>query len=322
MKKIKWNYNYGLMFVLLVIIIVVQVFSGGKFLRINSITSMLGQIPELGIFSIGMFVVILTAGIDLSITYLGALVGVCAAFVLSWGSTNQINLALLFVITIAAAFGVAIIGGILNGTIVSIIGVHPVLATLGTYTLFFGIANVLTEGSAISGFPIEYRWIGKGKVLGIIPVPMIIFVIVIILSYILLDKTVWGRSVYMIGSNSKVSRYSGIDVKRVNFKVYLFAAMMAGIAAIVMTGRYSSGKADLGSSYLLKSISVAVLGGTNMAGGEGTLVGVVIATFIIQAISTGVTMIGLNSYFVDVLIGGILLIVLLISTLKPKLEKC
>lgn len=318
MKKIKWNHNYGLLLVLFIITIFVQILSGGSFLTVNSITSMLGQIPELGIFSIGMFAVILTAGIDLSITYLSALAGVCAAFMLSWGHSNGMNLGLLFLLAILIVFVVALLGGVINGAIVSLIGVHPVLATIGTYTFFFGIANVITEGSAISGFPIEYRWIGKGKILGFLPVPMVIFILVIALSYLLLDKTIWGRSVYMIGSNKKVSEYSGINVKKVNFKVYLFAAVMAGVAAVVMTGRYSSGKGDLGSSYLLKSISVAVLGGTNMAGGEGSLAGVVIATFVIQAISTGVTMIGLNSYFVDVLIGGILLVVLLISNLRKK----
>lgn len=318
MKKIKWNHNYTLLAVLAAVIIAVEILSGGKLLSMNSVTSMLGQIPELGIISIGMFTVILTAGIDLSITYLSALAGVCSAFVLSWGNAMGMNTALLFLLAFAVTFAVAFLGGVLNGTIVSFVGVHPVLATIGTYTLFFGIANVLTSGSAISGFPKAYRWIGKGKVFDIIPFPVIIFIAVVIIAHILLDKTIWGRSVYMLGSNKKVSEYSGIDVKKVNFKVYLFAAFLAGIAAIVMTGRYSSGKADLGSSYLLKSVSVAVLGGTNMAGGEGSLTGVVIATVIIQIISTGVTMIGLSSYFVDILMGVILLAVLLFSNFKKK----
>lgn len=321
MKKVKWKHNYTLLVVLAVIVLVVEILSGGKLLRAASLTSMLGQIPELGIISIGMFAVILTAGIDLSITYLSALSGVCTAFVLSWGKENNINLTLLFLLAVLTALAVALIGGALNGIIVSRIGVHPVLATIGTYTLFFGIANVLTKGSAISRFPKEWRWVGKGELFGIIPVPSIIFVFVIIIAYILLNKTIWGRSVYMIGSNKKVAEYSGIDVKKINFRVYLFAAMLAGIAAVVMTGRYSSGKADLGSSYLLQSVSVAVLGGTNMAGGEGSLTGVVIATIIIQVISTGVTMIGLSSYFVDVLVGVILLIVLVFGTRKKQTIK-
>lgn len=314
MKKLKkWNYNYSLLTILAVLVIVIEIASGGKLLKMKSIMNMASQMPELGLLSIGMFVVILTAGIDLSITYLASLAGVCAAFVLRWGNQQEMNLVLLFLLAFLTAFVVAMAGGILNGIVVAKIGVHPVLATIGSYTLFYGIANVLTSGSAVSGFPKEYRIIGKGEVLGFLPIPLLIFICAALLAYFLLDKTVWGRSVYMLGSNAKAAKYSGIDTLGVNFKVYLFSAFFAFIAAIVMTGRYSSAKSDLGSSYLLKSVAVAVLGGTNMAGGEGSLAGVVIAACIIQVIGTGVSMTRLSSYFTDVLIGIILLGVLLIK---------
>lgn len=314
MKKIKkWNYNYSLFAVLLVLVAVIEIVSGGKLLTKNSLINMMSQMPELGILSIGMFAVILTAGIDLSITYLASFSGVCAAFVLRWGNQKEMNLTILFLLAFLTAFAVAMIGGIVNGIVVAKIGVHPVLATIGSYTLFYGIANVLTSGSAVSGFPKQYRLIGKGKIFGVIPVPLLIFLVVVCIAYVLLDKTVWGRSVYMLGSNARAARYSGIDTVKVNFKVYLFSAFFAFVAAIVMTGRYSSAKSDLGSSYLLKSVAVAVLGGTNMAGGEGSLKGVVIAACIIQVIGTGVSMLKLSSYFTDILVGVILLGVLLIK---------
>lgn len=314
MKKLKkWNYSYSLLAVLAVLVLVIEFASGGKLLTVNSLTNMASQMPELGILSIGMFVVILTAGIDLSITYLASLAGVCSAFVLRWGNEKEMNLIPLFLLAFLTAFLAAMAGGILNGIVVAKIGVHPVLATIGSYTLFYGIANVLTSGSAVSGFPKEYRLIGKGRLFGFVPVPLVIFAAVVLIAYILLDKTVWGRSVYMLGSNAKAARYSGIDTLKVNFKVYLFSAFFAFVAAIVMTGRYSSAKSDLGSSYLLKSVAVAVLGGTNMAGGEGSLKGVVIAACIIQVIGTGVSMLSLSSYFTDILVGVILLGVLLIK---------
>jgi simple sugar transport system permease protein len=279
------------------------------FLDPYNLTNMLFQVPELGILALGMMVVLLTAGIDLSITFLAAMSGVVMAQLMTSGYP--------IIIAIFIGIMVALLGGLLNGFFVAVVGVSPILVTLGTMTLFEGIVLLMTKGYSISGFPESYSMIGNGQV-GPIPIPILIFIAVAIATSVLLNKTVWGRSVYMLGNNPTATLFSGINTTRVLIWVYLFAALMAAIAAIVMTSRYNSAKVDLGSSYLLQSIAVAVLGGTNISGGYGKVIGVVLGVGIFQVISNGLNLFGIPSMVINILMGVILIFVLLMNFFLAK----
>jgi simple sugar transport system permease protein len=304
--------------------IVMSILSPQTFLSIDNLQSMAFQLPELGIISLAMMVVIVTGGINLSVTSTTALSGIVAAFTLSGMNAAGANIVLTLVAAIIAAIATALICGTINGVVVSYIGVPAMLVTLGTMTLFEGISLKFTNGGAISGFPEQYYWFGNGTILNI-PVPMIFFIAVIAITIILLEHTPWGFSVYMVGCNPTATMFSGINVKKVLMKVYLFSAFLCSISAIIMTSRYNSAKVDYGSSYLMQSITAAVLGGTDISGGYGKVVGTVIATAILQVVSSGLNIFGINRYIVDIIMGFILIVVLTIdfinaNYLEPKMK--
>ncbi len=311
LSEIKRSKEWMLGIVLLVLFIFMAIFAPG-FTNGYNLTNMLFQLPELGILSIGMMVVILTAGIDLSITYLAALSGVIMAYCMTSGMPMTTSI-ILGVIT-------ALIGGLINGFLVAFIRVSPILVTIGTMTLFKGIVTLITKGNSISGFPEGYAAIGNNEYFGI-PIPFVLFVLIAISAWYLLNKTVWGRNVYMTGSNPIATLFSGVNTKKVIMYVYLFAALMAAMAAIIMTSRYNSAKVDLGSSYLLQSISVAVLGGTSMNGGYGKVMGVVFGTAIFQVLSSGLNLMGASSMIINILTGVVLIVVLLINFFSTKLKR-
>ena len=295
-------------------ILVVLIFTiPGQFYNYWNIQSILNQVPELGVLAIGMLVVVLTGGIDLSIASTSALSGVVSAMIMMQGRNGGFLSDQPFALTIVAmlaGLAVALGCGALNGTVISYIGVHPVLATLGTMTAYNGICMGLTRGGEISGFTPQFSKIGSSG-LGPIPTTFIILIAAAVVAHIILQRTIWGRNLYMFGSNQTATLYSGVNTAKTNFKVYLFSAVMSYIAGIIMTSRYNTSKADLGASYLLQSIAIVILGGANINGGEGKVPGVFIAVFIIQILKTVFNIIGMNPYTADVVSGIILIVVLL-----------
>ncbi|GIQ66606.1 ABC transporter permease [Paenibacillus cisolokensis] len=282
-----------------------------NFLSETNLKSMMVQMPELGLISLGMMVVILTSGIDLSITYISSLSGIAVA----WGLVQGWPVPL----AIAAGACTALLCGLFNGFFIARIGVSPIVLTLGSMLLFEGLALRVTKGGSISGFPESYYVIG-GSSVGPIPLPMLFFIAAAIVTSVLLNRTVWGRSAYMLGSNPTAALYSGIPVRRVLIYVYLFSALMALIAAVIMTSRYNSGKVDYGSSYLLLSVAAVVLGGTSVRGGSGTVKGTVIGVCIFQILSSALNLYGLSPHIVNVMMGGILIVVLVANYLSEHIK--
>ena len=311
----RWRQEYTLLCMFAALFIVLSILTD-SFLGLNNMTTMLSQLPELLVLSLAMMVVILTGGIDLSLMAVCATSGIVAAIVMSkckdagYADVSQLGVILLGIVT---ALVVACLCGCVNGYIISKLGVTPILATLGMQQTLTGLGNLVSKGSSVSGFPSNFLKIGSGKLLGL-PILIWIAIIITLITWILLSRTSWGRSIYMLGSNKKVAKYSGIDTIAVNFKVYLFSGILTGIAAIMLIARYNSGKTDLGSSYLMKSISVAVLGGTKIVGGHGSIVGLVLAGCIFQVISSGFKLLGVSAYVIDVILGGLLLVVLTFDT--------
>jgi len=303
-----------LFLIFVVIFVFMSILSPTRFLSLYNLQSMAYQLPEFGILALSMMIVIITGGINLSVTYTATLSMIIGGFAMShmFAGGSPAGLSVLVGIILILAGSLAC--GAFNGYVIAYIGVTPMLATLGAMTLFEGISLQVTRGGAISGFPIEFIKIGNTAVLGI-PVPMIIFLFVLATVYLFLERSRMGATLYMIGSNPKVTRYSGINVRKNLFITYLIASVLAGIAGILMASRYNSAKESYGSSYLLQAVSAAVLGGTSIAGGEGKVIGTVIAVLIIQVISSGLNIIGLNRYLTNVVMGLILIVVLTINFL-------
>jgi simple sugar transport system permease protein len=306
-------YSNFLLNIFIIIFVVMALVSPDKFLSLNNLQSMARQLPELGILSLGMMVVIISGGIDLSIMSTAALSGIMAAYVMSMGYNPEMSARAAIVLIFKALlvlFATALICGSINGFFISRIGVHPVLATLGSMTLFEGISLAITKGGAVSGFPKQYFWFGSGSIL-FIPIPLIIFIIAAVVTATLLEKTAWGRSLYMFGSNPVATFYSGINTAKVNFFIYIYSASMAALAALIMTSRYNSAKVDYGSSYLLQSIAIAVLGGSGIYNKHNRTIGTVLSVCIFQLLNTGFNFLGVNRFLINIFSGLILIVVLL-----------
>jgi simple sugar transport system permease protein len=283
---------------------------------VESAWSMAIQVAGLGILSLAMMITLLKGGINLSLIATTNLCSLTMAYMLNLLTPIGTEGATLAVGMIAA-FGcgaiVAAIIGALNGYIIAYLNVSPILATLGTMTLVKGIAVGLTAGDVLSGFPEAISYIGNGALFGI-PFSLYVFAACAIPLAIWLSRTPTGMFIYMIGSNEKATRYSGVDTKWVIFKVYLLSSMLAWVGAIVLMGWLNSARADYSESYLLITILAAVLGGIDPFGGAGKVAGLILALAILQFISSAFNLLGFSPFLTLAIWGCILIAAAAIAT--------
>ncbi|NOV03953.1 ABC transporter permease [Paenibacillus planticolens] len=304
MKQMNWFTNEMLLFFLLLALLVYMGLQSDVFLTVDNLLSVTVQLAELGILSLGMTLIILTAGIDLS---LGSLVGLLAVV-----TGYFLNKGLPVIVVIPLVLVAAVCCGLFNGFFVAKLKISPILVTLATMTFFNGIALVLSKGKAFSGFSESFYIWGQGTVVGI-PVQSIILIVLILIMGFIMAYTPWGRSVYAIGSSEKSAKFSGIPVTKVLIGVYVIAAVLAGIVAIIMTSRVATARADMGSIYLMQSISAVVLGGTVLSGGKGKMIGTILGCCIFAILSNGLNLMNVAPFIKDVIQGSILILVLLIQ---------
>jgi ribose/xylose/arabinose/galactoside ABC-type transport system permease subunit len=267
------------------------------------------QLPELGVLAFAMMITMLTGGINLSIISSANLSGIIMAMILTGdlaSNAGGAGLGWTIFLAVLAGLSISLIVGLVNGMIIAYIGVSPILATLGTMTLLEGISLVITKGYVISGLPRNLLVIGNGTFLGI-PVPMFILIGVALAIAIMLNKTRLGLSTYMIGSNIKATSFSGINTNKVTIFVYMISGLLAGIASLIMIARFNSAKAGYGSSYLLVTVLVSVLGGINPNGGFGKVSGVFLGLILLQVISSGLNLLGISQFLTLALWGALLL---------------
>jgi simple sugar transport system permease protein/ribose transport system permease protein len=294
---------------LLVVLFVAFSLSVDRFFSTESFWSMGIQVSGLGILSLAMMITLLKGGINLSIIATANLCSLTMAYVmgqLTPPGTEGAALAFGLVVALGAGALVAAVIGALNGYIIAYLGVSPILATLGTMTLVKGIAVGLTAGDVLSGFPAIITFIGNGAVFGV-PFSLFVFIACAIPVAIWLSHTPTGMFVYMIGSNEQATRYSGVDTKRVVFKVYVYSSLLAWLGAIVLMGWLNSARADYSESYLLVTILAAVLGGIDPFGGAGKVIGLVLALAILQVISSAFNLLGFSP-FLTLAIWGVILV--------------
>ena len=305
----------GLTGVLCAVFLVMWGLNPDRFVTTNNLRSMSFQLPEIGILTLGMMVAMLHGGINLSIVGLANLTGITVALVLHAISPQGAGTdagwfnGLLGVI---AGFCVSLAVGFLQGVLIGFAGVSAILATLGTMTLVNGACVLITHGSTLTGFPNTILFLGNGS-LGVVPIPLLLFLVCAVLLSVLLRRTTFGFSVYMLGTNQEATKFAGINNRLVLLKVYLLSSVLASIAGLVMMGRFNSVKADYGQSYLLVTVLAAVLGGTSASGGFGKVLGVVLAVIMLQLIASGLNLLGVDPFFAIATWGVILLIVMALN---------
>lgn len=286
------------------------------FLSTANFGSMAVQMTGFGLFALAMLVPMLTGGIDLSVISLANLSAIIGANVMTYlasgDSLTSTTVVVAVAIGLVAAILVGMIGGIVNGAIIAKIGVSPILATLATSLIYLGIALVITSGSAVTGLPSAFGWLGSGSV-ALVPFPLVVFAGAALLVAFLLTSTAFGTKVYLFGTNPLASRFAGINNVEVTLKTYLLSGGLASIAGIMIAARANSAKADYASSYLLLSILVCVLGGVNPLGGSGKVLGVVLAVVALQFLSSGLNILDVSNFATDFVWGGLLLIVMSVN---------
>lgn len=316
----KISYFIILLIALISVTLLMILLNGINFLSLRNLKSMSFQLPELGILTLAMMITMLTSGINLSIIATSNLSGIVMALILTRAVPPESPLAgsiWITLLAILAGLAVGAMVGSLNGFLIAMVDISPILATLGTMIMIGGISVVITEGYVISGFPQSILTIGNKYLLGI-PNPMIIFLICAGVMALILNRTPLGTRIYMIGSNPIACFYSGVDNRKVLFKTYIISGIYSGIAAVIMISRFNSAKADYGESYLLQTVLAAVLGGISAAGGFGKVSGLIISLIIMQMISSGLNLLGVSN-FLTIALWGIILI--LVMVFKHLLEK-
>jgi simple sugar transport system permease protein len=277
--------------------------------------------PEIGIIAIAMMVVMLTGGIDLSLVAIANFSAITISTLHTAISTSDPALAeSLGIVIVLAGVLVGMLGGAINGFLVSVVGITPILATLATMQIYNGLAIVWTGGSTLYGAPSLLGGIGQAAVANI-PVLFIIFLIVSVLIAILINRTALGRMIQLEGANPVAAQYSAIPRKRVLLKTYTVAGVLAGLAGVLFIARNPTASADYGSSYVLLVIVIAVLGGTNPTGGFASVLGVVLATLTLQVVSSGFTAIRLSSYEYAIAQGVILIAVMVFDSVSSTRTK-
>ena len=300
--------NTGLGALLIALVIVFTLIIGDNFFSTEVLRSMALQLPELGILSLAMMITLLAGGINLAIIATANLCALTMAYVLNTfvpGTEGILWIAWL-VAAVLAGLAVAAVIGLINGTVIAYLGVSPILATLGTMTMVKGISVGLTRGTVLSGFPEPIVFIANGLVFGV-PFSLFVFFACAIPLAVILSRTPFGNSIYMLGSNLEATRFSGVRTRRTTMKIYVLSSLLAGVAAVVMMSRFNSANASYGESYLLVTILAAVLGGIDPFGGFGKVSGLVLSLIILQVISSAFNLIGL-SQFLTLAIWGTLLI--------------
>ncbi len=294
---------------LVVLLLVSFSLASPNFLTVLNFQSMGFQVAEIGILSLAITLSMLTGGIDLSIVSTANLCAITTAKMFAAtgaaGATGSKG-TLLMVLCVVAGMAVGTVGGVLNGLLVTRVGITPILATLGTLQLYNGIAIIWTGGAALYGFPDAFLNLGSFYVARI-PIPVVILVVAALGTAVFVNRTGLGLRLRLVGANPTAASYSGLNNNRVLMSTYVASALLASIAGIVISARSASANADYGASYVLLAIVIAVLGGVNPMGGYGTVTGVVLAAFALQFVASGLNMLGANQFLYNVAQGIILI---------------
>jgi ribose transport system permease protein len=298
----------GIFLALVGLVILITIFQPDFATRTN-IYLVSRQVAYTAIVALGVFIVILTSGIDLSLGSIVGLSGFICGLAMAAGAPPLL----------AAGAGLltgAVVGAI-NGVIVAFVGVTPFIVTLGMLGVARGAILIIKHGDSIREIPKPFIDAGNGSLFGV-SVPVIILLMVAVLSHVLLKHTVFGRRVYAIGGNEEATALSGINTRKVKFFTYVVCGVLCAITGILYVARFQSAQADAGKGMELDAIAAAVIGGTSLMGGEGSVIGVLIGASIMGVIRSGLVLLEISSYWQDLIIGAIIVLAAILDVARTK----
>jgi len=308
-NKVSNFINKYAIFIVLIVMIIALSFLSPAFLTVQNLINVLITESGRGILALGVAFAIISRGIDLSVGSIVSLTSVIAASLVqepSYSARIFPNLPLLPpIVAVLAGLAAGALVGLTNGALIAYTAIPPFIATLGSMIIARGFALILTNAYPVPMLRPEFKIIGQGS-LGPIPYVVIVFVIVAIIAYIILNYTKFGKHVYAIGGNVNAARTSGIKVEKNLLGIYMVSGICASIAGILITARAASGIATLGNNYELDAIAAATIGGTSHTGGIGTVPGIIAGILILGILNNGLLLLGISPYLQQVIKGIII----------------
>jgi ribose/xylose/arabinose/galactoside ABC-type transport system permease subunit len=317
-KRRETDFNLSEYFVVVALIAVCAILSviSPVFLSIDNIINVFLQTSINSIVAVGMTMVILTAGIDLSVGSLVAVTGMTAGltFEIISGNVNDAGVALLCIIL---AMAIGALGGLVNGFLIAKTKLPPFIATLGMMSMARGLSLMISGGQPVTRMPSIIKFIGSGRI-GVIYTPIIVMIAVYFVGWWMLRYTKLGRSTYAVGGNLEAARLSGINVSRTLMLVYMISGICTSIAAVVLMGRLDSAQPTAGKDYELDAIAATVIGGTSMSGGEGRLIGTLIGALFMAVLRNGLNLLDVSPYATQLVIGLVIILAVMMDRLRNR----
>lgn len=291
--------TFGVFLILVLLCVVMTIVAGNVFLTKSNLLSVIRQFSFTAIVAIGVTLVIITGGIDLSLGSVYALAGVFSGIAMvNWGCSDFISL--------LVGLGVAALCGLINASFVTLLSFPPFISTLGMMSVARGLAFGITNGYPIYGLTDSFKFMGQGSVLGI-PMPILLMLVLAIIFSFFLRKTKTGRRIYAIGGNEDAARVSGIAVNRIKVIVYIASATLAGFAGILASARLGTAQPAGGTGMEMDAIAAVIIGGASLSGGVGNIAGAIIGAAIMGVLDNALTLLSVSAYWQELVIGVVIL---------------
>ena len=288
--------------IFIVLFILFSIFSK-NFFKLSNIMNLFAQMATLALLTMGMAASMISGGMDLSI---GAICSMCTVLCATLIGTHNMNIPLALLIALA----IAVVCGLFNGFMIGYCKINSMLVTLGTQSLFTGVGLVISKGQTVPIPTDRFALFGRTKLFGFLPVDILVIIFGFVLAILIFSYLIPGRRIYLIGANTEVARFAGINISLNIMLTYVISAVYAFLGAIVLASRVASGRADVAAALVLKSVSAAVFGGVSTLGGIGSMAGAMLGVMVIQIITNGMDMMNFSTYIQQISIGVVLLVVL------------
>jgi ribose/xylose/arabinose/galactoside ABC-type transport system permease subunit len=299
----------GILILILLAFFVIFSFASPSFLTVNNLWNLVRQVPIIGVVSIGMTIVIISAGIDLSVGSIVGFSNILVAVLMTHGVP--------IIPSILITFAAGSVLGVINGVLIHDGRVPPFIATLGMMTAVRGLLMLISGARMVAGLPRPFLNFAQINILWM-PSLFFVWLVVIALSVVMTTVTRFGRNVFALGSNPEAARLSGINIRATLYGVYAFSALTSSIAGILYTSRLANGIPTAGEGYELDAIAAAVVGGASLMGGEGTILGTVLGALIIATLRNGGDLLGINPFILQIAIGVLIVAAVLIDQLTKR----
>jgi ribose transport system permease protein len=296
-------------FLSLIVLFVALAFASPHFLTNTNLSSVVRQTAVINIMSLGMTIIIIAGGIDLSVGAILAMGGVLGTMALEQGASIPTG--------IAVGILTGLFWGTCNGVLTTCLRIAPFIVTLGTLGIIRGVTLIITNGLPIHRIPRSFSFLGEGTVLG---VPFVLWILVFCaaVTHIILEHTRLGRYAFAIGSNPAAAVYAGVPVILYTTLVYSYAGMLTGLAGMIEASRLMTGQPTAGNGYELQAIAAVIIGGGSFYGGEGSVIGTLIGAFIMGLLSNGSDLLGVSPYLQQAIIGGVIILAVAVDELRKR----